>query len=182
MLRFEPFGQRPLIEQAQIMTDLVAASSDFLEQTRKVTLENYASDSASLASLRRLDQANTLNGGLLRSDDTAIGVGTIVSDLVITHPDKKRQFLRGDQIDLWTIDGVSQKDHEMLVQVLLGQCTARRKLAILSHEEAQRARGIPALMHAVGFPGPVSVPFWRAGKDYGLPAVAEPLQVYTFRT
>jgi hypothetical protein len=180
MITAELFSDSAAEVQAVDLHYLVRFEEAWLKEARPDTLNNYFTEVSAVEAVRRVIQSRSLNGYVLRRDAKAIGIGTIVSDLVIKHPSPGPLGpwkLSGDQIDYWT-EEMSLEDHRMTALTLAEATRTPVVLGILSRVEEERAQGIVNIMQKVGLPGRIGIPMGRRG--YGLSQVEVPLQVYRY--
>ncbi len=180
MITAELFSDTAAEVQAAELHQLVLAEKEWLEAARADTFQGYGTERAAFDSLRRVIRSRTLNGYVLRRDRDAIGIGTVVSGLVIRDPSSNyfsRSLLYGDQIDYWT-EEMSQEDHTAVALTLAEATRTPTVLGVLSEAEMERAEGIVAMMEPIGKPGRIKIQI--SGKTYGSPRDMAPLQVYMY--
>jgi len=179
MITAEYFDRDRLQEQAADVAALVAEEAIWLREARPATTANYRDALAAEYSMERVIGARTLNGLILRREEAAIGLGTVISRMTIYHPEQSRQRLTASQIDYWAADGVTEAEHEVITDLLIKEAGAKGVMAFLSDAEAEHALGIPHRMDKVGVPGRIRTPF--GVRDFGLSKSTTPLQVYLQR-
>src|SRR6267154_1996216 len=175
MITAELFSSSAAENQAAGLHQLVQSEKAWLQEARPGVLDNYSTEKLAIEAVRRMIESRSLTGYVLRRNMDVIGIGTVVSNLVIKHPVPQgigSLKLRGDQIDYWT-EEIPLEEHRAAALALTEATRTPKVLGLLTKAEEERAQGIVDIMQKVGAPGPVGIPLWR--RDYGIPQIEEPL-------
>jgi hypothetical protein len=184
VLRIEETTEYNVAEHAAAIAPSVQADPE-LREIRPDSYDRLQTPEGAETAFRRILGSRTMNSYLMWRNQTALGVATKIGRFAIYSPATEQgpRILRGDHWDYWTTPDVSEDEHIELVRSFVGQDTsARTLLATVTAKEERRALGFAQVFEPVDELGTVAVPLIRQllGRDYGLSAVTDPIQVYRY--
>lgn len=85
--------------QAKQLIRLVVAQTPHLAHDWRDVVAGYSTFTDAYRRVRRLAVSEELDAYIIRKDDTAIGLATVIRDQHIVHPSEGR--VEGDDLDYW---------------------------------------------------------------------------------
>jgi hypothetical protein len=117
----------------------------------------YATFNSAYRRIRRLAASEELNAYIIREDDTAIGLATVVRDQHVVHPSEGE--ITGDDLDYWLKSLSSNGLHQAVVARLCEGQDGRPTFATVvsgNAQQRQKEQAFGLQMRPVGGPASLS--------------------------
>jgi hypothetical protein len=144
-IEFEPFNPKIAATQASHLIELVKTEQEWLHQSFPDTLKRY-NQGIDAAIDRLIDTAShqeEINAFILRQNKIAVGIGTVIFNQAIKHPDMKGS-IHGSDIDYWLSTSLSSNPEAHLL--VASELLTKGLRGCLAEEEIKRRRVFATVM------------------------------------
>jgi hypothetical protein len=140
--------------QAHDLSQLVKTEGDWLKVDWPGVVERYVETKKAYENIRKRAGQTGIEAYLIRQNSLALGIGTVVFDQQITHP-QEGSFM-GSDVDYWIKEGRGRETHEATVEALIRKGGRKDLIATVVQDSLNPALGFDRHMRRIGEPAALS--------------------------
>ena len=116
-------------EQAEALNRLVLEEQEWLKQYRLDTYRGYDKISHAKKRIRSVGSREDITAVVFREKTTrrALGIGTVILDACVEHPDPEIGKVEGNNLDYWLKLESTEDDHKQATELLVAEGTKPKR-------------------------------------------------------